>query len=731
MAPINWAHDARDLWYAYLRTCKNGHITEWSKKHLKGKPKLFEHLLKEAAAHGDYGLYDAVRSHLDTNFVNNFGTARLRALIGDNNVDYLYEAIEDSGEILNTVYDKDVAADIARDFSMAGLKHITSHGHKEHPVSSVVRPFAPTLADAADLAQDFYNEHHAHGNKRRRKYSFSQSTHSKKSKGPITEAENLFDVTQPAANLPKNQQSMYGTPSSRRTPSSGRNSFLFSTPRSIRSSARRSSRRVSFGRSRYSKLRPYKGRRLKKFRKRSFKKKSGLRNPGVSRSRKRLKMKRSRNVHVSRKLAKKIKKVIRGGLPSGRHITIENNRIDNSKSNRIYWHKIGLKNQTWAPRYGQCGEVFSPFEVLRKANETWLAKPINEVNYKFDPSTVGWYTTMGCDDLTIEKSQNLMPNTAGDKFMGAVPTIEVVKQYVKSEWVNMTQRTYYLEFYEIQSRRSGSHGIIGDPWTTWYKENKDLNDGDSPMGGLPASYSESYMKCNKNALDPGSGANLDDKISTSDASAYPYRPEWLPGWNKAWKFKKTKICLEPGQSYVYNLKGWTGKLNYRKLFRAGSGATINMPDGKPYVIDGVQKNLNRWVMVGIYTDIVASKKADNTHVRVGRLDHQTGNGGEGIFYETTSVLKMKYPEVLLMPVPRLKIQAGQVWVAQDNSDNGVAQGGNALYTTEPAGHYFASSRRPRLVLYSKLIDDAWGYNSENTIVRYDETNPQTVEAPKG
>ena len=285
-----------------------------------------------------------------------------------------------------------------------------------------------------------------------------------------------------------------------------------------------------------------------------------------------------------------------------------------------------MKLPDWNPQLGYSGEVFSVFEVIRKINELWMGKVPTQQNYEMSPTIEGFYEQIGGGDTNATSAHTIWPLNVDDKFLGNIPTVDVVKQYVKSEWTNQTQRPYWLEFYEIQSKRTGPHSQIGDPWTQFIKELRASTQGTiagtTRMGfpGLDAANypGEQYMVYlgqGTDRIDDGTTAGSDfDQIKSVGATTYPVRPEWLPAWNKAWKFKKTKVLLEPGQTHTFFLKGWTGKFNCRKMFSGAYGAVPNFNSGGAYSLNGVQKNMNRWILVGAYPDLVGTKTDTGTPI---------------------------------------------------------------------------------------------------------------------
>ena len=98
------------------------------------------------------------------------------------------------------------------------------------------------------------------------------------------------------------------------------------------------------------------------------------------------------------------------------------------------------------------------------------------------------------------------------------------------------------------------------------------------------------------------------------------------------------------------------------------------------------------------------------------------------------MLKIKYPEQLLsvVPSPSIDTMAG-VWVGMDQNANTTLQGGANPFSSKAKGHLLASTKRPKVVIYSLLDMRGFGIPSgEVNIGRIDETNPQTVEVnPEG
>lgn len=760
MAPSlknRWSDQARNLWYRYWRTTRNGLPTEKSTKFVRTfdrRADFFQRVIQTALNDGDLDLFYDIEAHLQHWTPGAFRTAGINLREHDRFMDTTWE-------IVQSFYDPDTVKELAIDLSAGALEHITSHSHKHHPVTDLAKPFiGEKAAGVIDVLQDAYSYHRGHkaGKHRwheKQKWKKGHPTlshreqtsvnprHPKQifNKRPITEPGNVFDVTQPGSLPLKKQKTMHGTPYNKKRRrsigGSSSGSWILSTPRSVRSIARSTPRRVFARPPRFRRLRRYKRRnRFKKL-------KSGIRTPGVKKQFKKLKRKRGRNVKVSRRLARKIKKVIRGGLPNGRHIQIENFRWDPNPTNQIGWYSNGIRSiPSFDPSSSYSGEIFSPFEVLRKANELYMGKTLEQQNYACSATTDGLYDMVGGSNNTNPTANNLWPFNANDKQYGQIPILEVVKQYYKSEWTNQTQRPYYLEFYEIQSRKSGPHSIIGDPWTHYIKELDTTTLGGTVatnstfgfVGPDRATYpGEQYMITSfTNSINVHNGtypvANQTDLL-TVDKTAYPIRPEWLPGWNKSWKFKKTRILLEPGQSYTYNVKGWTGKFNYRKLLSTGFGVTPINPTGIAYHLNGVQRSMNRWIMVGAYVDQVGTTTVGNVAVRAGRIDKSNTNGAFGLIFETTQVLKVKYPEQLLSTVPNASVDTGVgPWVAQDPNANTSLQGGTTPFSARARGHLLANTKRPKVVIYSLLDMRGFGVPAgEVNIGRIDETNPQTVE----
>lgn len=752
----NWSSNARELWYSYRRTLdRSGRPSSYTYDHLRGRPELFSAMLEQAMSDNDVDLYDDIGTHFDIFFRSGPHSGRYRRAVGPANYRAAVRELGHGEEVRRTSNDPGLLRDLAQDTAMSALEHITMHGHKEHPIGRMIQPFVgERVAGAIELAEDVYKKHKSHGKpnypfkkqKTSREFIGNAFLPKKKKAQPITEPSNLFDVTQPAA-LTQNNSNMFRGATNRHTLR-----YTGGTPRTPRTIGRTTPRsrgtpgRVSTGRARRFGLRRVKGRRGRK--RSRF---SGLRTPGMKKSRRRLRTKRLRRTRVSKRLARKIKKVIKGGLPSGRHIQIEVKKFDPRVSNRINWVKEGFNDVTWNPALGLTGELFSPFEVLRKANELFMDKIPSRVNYECSTTLQGYYDMVGAANDNDGTSHNLWPQNSTDNWLGSIPKLEVTKQYQKTEIVNNTQRTYYMEIYEIQSKRNGSHAIIGDPFTQFCKETSELRSGGTSMAGTTNEPYISYVapfptlgaaNADGGLVDLDTSGILSTGIANVESSAYPYRPEWLPGWNRAWKFKKTKIQLEPGQSYTHYMKGWTGHINYRKLFTASFGATTNLPESTTYQLNGVQRNMNRWIMWGIYTDLVCSTTtvsgSSATFIRAGRIDTLNSDGAFGLVIENTQVLKMKFPESLLFPSPKLTVSVpasgpASVVVDHDTAANTVAQGNKTIGVgTFGTGHYLQSSKRPRVLLYSGLDDRPFGtVASEVRLGRVDETNPNVVETTPG
>lgn len=563
--------------------------------------------------------------------------------------------------------------------------------------------------------------------------------------------------------LPK-ENNMHGTPRrshglARSTPSS-RGSHILSTPYSHRSVSHRGTPR------RHGRIaRGFGSRHIRRRRALGFKehtrsvRKSSSRTKVESGKRLFRKKRKFKKVRVSKSLARKVKKILSKKRAVGKHYTLEFGRFDLNTNNRLGWLKTGFFNYrdyngnvlSFDPNTGLTGEFSSPAEILRKCNEIWMAKRCSDVSYYqqtiqggMSSVNFGGYQSIGFNAAQVtENAGNMMPIKADDTALGYCPKIEVLKNYVVTEIANQTQRTMHIDIYEVKSKKSGSHGVIGDPFTQF------VTAGEMKNNIFP-SETDNIVTTNTNIQSPllyyynpvnnaSRTFSKDDgtvpaQVTDVTQSALYVTPELFSDWNKNWAVKKTRITLEPGQATKHYTKGFTGTLNFRKLFvPAFQNNNIIATPLNNYMFKGVVKGMNTWIFASVSCDLIGTQydgTPNNNAIRQGRLDFQTALGGYGCVFETKQVFKARCPEGLEAIIQGYAVDAnptggaghGYQTAALPLADpNTTQQGGITPFQFTSVSRLIDNMNLPRTIMYNK-VDDQVYINHEQSI-RVDSVNP--------
>lgn len=203
---------------------------------------------------------------------------------------------------------------------------------------------------------------------------------------------------------------------------------------------------------------------------------------------------------------------------------------------------------------------------------------------------------------------------------------------------NNSQRAIYLEMYECQPKyqRTVNFQI---PTTSCLPINDWIDAlGAEALGTVSGTKTEGTVT--------GPGVNESDKekaasnISDMRIVASGAKPERMKAWNKLWKFTKTLVKLEPGQSHIHSIKGDKGTVDWQKMCRDSKFMEIQKWNRYVFFI---AKNDMTW---GQGTSVLTPGGEATTISGVANWDDPstTINQGLGIYFKVEKKYKFSMPE---------------------------------------------------------------------------------------
>nr|QXP07703.1 MAG: putative capsid protein [Arizlama virus] len=249
-----------------------------------------------------------------------------------------------------------------------------------------------------------------------------------------------------------------------------------------------------------------------------------------SRYNKKVSLRPSRKVKVSKTFKLKVNKALQPRNLFGRFCEIQNGS---------YSFGVNLGNQQrvdrLCPGTGSDGSqmVFTPIDVLDAASILFNSKT---------PATIK-ATTSG--NNTVFSSESLDPRSA---------IVNVVNSSYHVVLRNNSRRTWIIQLYEASPKMKQNANVDGDVVTQWKNT---LNNEGNVDSGNPKQIAINVLNLTKETT-----------LYSTPQNSYTLK--------KYWNFERHDIVLDPGQSYDHNMQGPSNvEYDFSKFWKSDSSGTAN------------------------------------------------------------------------------------------------------------------------------------------------------------